>query len=224
MNNLEIQREAIIEIVGTQYEGRSINHRDLVLHQSLIMKHQKNNIHDPNAVLILTEDYKELGFMPKGYASLYAPAIESGNYSFTVEVVKAELDFERPILIVRVVAEYNNLSAKETENRFIEFVQMIVNNYSGLTIKYMNYINRESVDIEELLFDLNNARLMGKLYSVSNTVIENNGIIPNAEKCILVTNDSIIQQIKELKTDISGILKIIKKEYIESLDIDDENE
>lgn len=51
MNNLEIQREAIIEIVGTQYEGRSINHRDLVLHQSLIMKHQKNNIHDPNAVL-----------------------------------------------------------------------------------------------------------------------------------------------------------------------------
>ena len=52
MNNLEIQREAIIEIVGTQYEGRSINHRDLVLHQSLIMKHQKNNIHDPNAVLI----------------------------------------------------------------------------------------------------------------------------------------------------------------------------
>ena len=224
MNNLEIQREAIIEIVGTQYEGRSINHRDLVLHQSLIMKHQKNNIHDPNAVLILTEDYKELGFMPKGYASLYAPAIESGNYSFTVEVVKAELDFERPILIVRVVAEYNNFSAEETENRFIEFVQMIVNNYSGLTIKYMNYINRESVDIEELLFDLNNARLMGKLYSVSNTVIENNGIIPNAEKCILVTNDSIIQQIKELKTDISGILKIIKKEYIESLDIDDENE
>ena len=160
MNNLEIQREAIIEIVGTQYEGRSINHRDLVLHQSLIMKHQKNNIHDPNAVLILTEDYKELGFMPKGYASLYAPAIESGNYSFTVEVVKAELDFERPILIVRVVAEYNNLSAEETENRFIEFVQMIVNNYSGLTIKYMNYINRESVDIEELLFDLNSFYLL----------------------------------------------------------------
>lgn len=41
MNNLEIQREAIIEIVGTQYEDRAINHRNLVLGQKLVMKHQK---------------------------------------------------------------------------------------------------------------------------------------------------------------------------------------
>ncbi len=98
-NNMEIQREAIIEIVGTQYEGRAVNHNPLFLQQGLILKHQSDNPHDHNAVLLLTEDGKELGFLPKGYASLYAPAIDSGRYTFSIEIVKAEPDPERPILI-----------------------------------------------------------------------------------------------------------------------------
>ena len=62
---MEIQREAIIEIVGTQYEGRAVNHNALSLQQSLIFKHQTDNPYDHNAVLLLTEDGKELGFLPK---------------------------------------------------------------------------------------------------------------------------------------------------------------
>ena len=103
MSNLEIQREEIIEIVGTQYEGRAINHADLRLQQKLVMKRQKDNIHDANAILMLTQDGKELGFIPKGQASLYAPAMDSDKYRFDVEIIKTEYDPVRPILIVRIV-------------------------------------------------------------------------------------------------------------------------
>jgi len=63
MNNMEIQPEAIIEIVGTQYNNRAINHKDLMLSQKLVMKHQLDNPHDPNAVVITTNTAKELGLL-----------------------------------------------------------------------------------------------------------------------------------------------------------------
>lgn len=56
MNNMEIQREAVIEIVGTQYEERALNHRSLFLQQELVLKHQSDNPHDHNAVILLTKD------------------------------------------------------------------------------------------------------------------------------------------------------------------------
>ena len=112
-NNMEIQREAIIEIVGTQYEGRAVNHNPLFLQQGLVLKHQSDNPHDHNAVLLLTEDGKELGFLPKGYASLYAPAIDSGRYTFSIEIVKAEPDPERPILIVKIISELASHSEED---------------------------------------------------------------------------------------------------------------
>jgi hypothetical protein len=40
MNNMEIQRKDIIEIVRTQYEGRAVNHNPLFLKQGLVLKHQ----------------------------------------------------------------------------------------------------------------------------------------------------------------------------------------
>lgn len=73
----ELQREAIVEIVGTQYEGRSANHQSRIYQQNLILKHQPDNAYDQNAVVLLNDEGKELGFLPKGYASLYAPAIRA---------------------------------------------------------------------------------------------------------------------------------------------------
>lgn len=223
-NNMEIQREAIIEIVGTQYEGCAINHQPMFLQQELLLKHQSDNPHDYNAVLLLTKDGKELGFLPKGYASLYAPAIDSGRYNFSIEIVKAEHNPERPILIVKIISELASHSEKEIESEIIGFVQNIVNGYALRTKEYLTFIYSETVNVDELLSALDKVRLIQKLLSCSNEFIESRGIKPNSDKYTPLTKDSLTNHLSELKADISDVLKQIQKAYNKSLDIDDEEE
>lgn len=221
---MEIQREAIIEIVGTQYEDRASNHQSLFLHQDLMLKHQSDNPHDHNAVLLLTEDGKELGFLPKGYASLYAPAIDSGKYSFSVEILKAEPDPERPILIVKIISELASRNEKDIESDILGFVQNIVNGYAQSTKEYLTFIYSETVNVDELLSTLDKVRFMQKLLSCSNDIIESHTIKPNSDKFTPLNKESLIKYLSELKMDISCVLKKIQKTYNESLDIDDEEE
>lgn len=224
MNNMEIQREAIIEIVGTQYEGRAANHNSLSLQQSLTFKHQIDNPHDHNAVLLLTEDGKELGFLPKGYASLYAPAIDSGRYTFSIEIVKTEPDSERPILIIKIISELSGHSEEEIESDIISFVQNIVNGYARETKEYLAFVYSEKVNVDDLLSVLDRIRLIQKLLSCSNDIIENRAIKPNSDKFALLTKEDLTQYLNERKADVSDLLKKIQKAYNESLDIDDEEE
>lgn len=172
MNDMEIQREAIVEIVGTQYEVRLVNHQNLNLQQSLVMKHQSENIHDHNAVAIFTKEGKELGFMPKGYASIYAPAIDSGRYNFTVEIVKTELDAERPILIVKITSELKNYSEEDIKKDILGFVRNIVNGYMQSKTEYLKFIYAESVNTKTLFATLNKVRIFQKLYSYSKDIIQ----------------------------------------------------
>lgn len=223
-NNMEIQREAIIEIVGTQYEGRPVNHNPLFLQQGLMLKHQSDNQYDHNAVLLLTDDGKELGFLPKGYASLYAPAIDSGRYSFSVEIVKSEPDPERPILIVKITSELKNHSEEEIEADILSIVQNIVNGYAQRTTEYLTFIYSETVNVDELLTALNSARLIQKLHSCSSDLIESYDIKQNSEKYTPITKENLTPFLSNLKADVSDILKKIQKAYNESLDIDDEDE
>ena len=223
-NNMEIQREAIIEIVGTQYEGRAVNHNPLFLQQGLILKHQSDNSHDHNAVLLLTEDGKELGFLPKGYASLYAPAIDSGRYTFSIEIIKAEPDPERPILIVKIISELASHSEEDIESGILGFVQNIVNCYAQGTKDYLTFIYSDQVNVENLLSALDRVRLIQKLLSCANGIIEDRAIKPNSDKVTLFTKESSTQYLGELKADVSDVLKKIQKAYNESLDIDDEEE
>ena len=224
MDNMEIQREAIIEIVGTEYEGRAVNHDPQFLQQGLILKHQSDNPHDHNAVLLLTEGGKELGYLPKGFASLYAPAIDSGRYTFSIEIVKAEPDPQRPILIVKIISELSSHSEEEIESDIFRFVQDIVNDYALKTKEYLAFIHSETVNVDELLSALDRVRLIQKLLSCSNDIIENRGIKPNSDEFTLLTKDSLVKQLSEIKADVSDVLKKIQKAYNESLDIDDEEE
>lgn len=224
MYNMELQREAIIEIVGTQYEGRAANHKPQFLNQRLILKHLSENPHDQNAVILLTEDGKELGFLPKGYASLYAPAIDSGRYTFSVEVVMAESSPERPILIVKIISDFEGHSEEETESDIIGFVQNIVNGYTQKKEDYLTFIDSEKVDVEELLSALNSLRIIQKLLLCSNDIIERHSIKPNSDKFKPLTKESLTQYLGELKTDVADILKKIQKSYNESIDIEDEEE
>ena len=223
-NNMEIQREAIIEIVGTQYEGRAVNHNPLFLQQGLILKHQSDNSHDHNAVLLLTEDGKELGFLPEGYASLYAPAIDSGRYTFSIEIVKAESGPERPILIVKIISELASHSEEDIESDILGFVQNIVNGYAQGTKDYLTFIYSDKVNVDNLLSALDRVRLIQKLLSCANDIIEDRAIKPNSNKVTLFTKESSTQYLGELKADVSDVLKKIQKAYNESLDIDDEEE
>lgn len=224
MNNMEIQREAIIEIVGTQYEGRAVNHNALSLQQSLIFKHQTDNPYDHNAVLLLTEDGKELGFLPKGYASLYAPVIDSGRYTFSIEIVKTEPDPKRPILIIKIISELSGHSEEEIESDIIGFVQNIVNGYALETKEYLAFVYAETVNMDDLLSVLDRTRLIRKLLSCANDIIENRAIKPNSDKFTLRTKEDLTQYLNERKTDVRDVLKKIQKAYNESLDIDDDEE
>lgn len=223
-NSMEMQREAIIEIVGTQYEGRAENHNSLFLQQGLVLKHQSDNPHDHNAVLLLTEDGKELGFLPKGYASLYAPAIDSGRYTFSIEIVKAENDPERPILIIKIISELASHSEEDIESAILTFVQNIVNGYAQGTKDYLTFIYSDKVDVENLLSALDRVRLIQKLISCANDIIEDRAIKPNSDKITFFTKESSTQYLGEIRADVSDVLKKIQKAYNESLDIDDEEE
>ncbi len=223
-NNMEIQREAIIEIVGTQYEGRAVNHQNLIYQQNLKVKHQSDNIHDHNAIIVLTNEDKELGFLPKGYASLYAPAIDSGRYSFAVEIVRSEPDPERPILIVKITSELKNHSEEDIERDILAFIQNIVNGYAQERTEYLKYIYAETVNVDELLSALNKVRLIQKLHSSSTDIIKSHSIAHTSEKYTPLTKDALTKHLNDSKADVNDVLKKIQKAYNESLDIDDEEE
>ncbi len=224
MNKNEIQPIEEIEIVDTQYNGRANNHRNLVLHQELLMKHMKNNFYDQNAVMIFTSDLKELGFLPKGYASIYAPAIDSNRYAFTVKVIKTEYEAKRPILIVEIISEFNHRSEEEIERAILEFVQNVVNGYEKLKKEYLDFICAESVVLDEVIASLNQIRLIGKIYSLSENIIKQHQIQQNHGAFIAYTKEELIQIIDEIKLDISDILKKIQKTYNEFFNIADKEE
>lgn len=220
-NNIEIQREQYVEIVVTQYDEHAINHQNLMLHQKLIMKHQSDNIHDHNAVVILTDNGKELGYMPKGYASIYAPAIDSGRYSFAVEIIKTEYDSERPILIVKINSELNNCSEEEVERKILQFVRNIVDEYSKRKTEYLKFIYSETVNTDELLASLNGVRLIQKLYAFSSDIITNDNIKQTTTEYFSCTKEALLKIIDELQADINGVIKKLRKSWMEYIDIDD---
>ena len=225
MNNMEIQKEAIVEIVGTQYEGRAVNHKNLTNpNNKLSIKHQCNNTHDPNAVIVINNYGEELGVLPKGYASIYAPAIDSDRYVFSIEIVKAEFDPERPILIIKIISDLKNRSEEEVEKSILDFVQNIVNGYVQGKTEYNKYIYAETVDVDELLSSLNNVRLIQKLYSCSDDIIKSHNIVQSSSEYKNRNTDELVKYLNDCKADVNDILKKIQKRYNESFEIDDEEE
>lgn len=221
---MDIQREAIVEIISTQYGGDAKNHKDLFWGQKLVMKHQIDNISDHDMVILLTDDAKELGFIPKDYASLYASAIDSGKYNFSIEIIKNEPDAQEPKLVVKITTEANNCFEKEVEKRVSKFIQYIANEYAFGKKEYLQFVYSETVNTDELLSSLNRVRLMHKLYSLSEEVIVEENIKQLPLEHTPYTREMLIKVIDELRTDISDILKKIQRAYNDSLDIDDEEE
>ncbi len=224
MNDIDIQSETVIEIVVAQYEDLAFNLRPELFQKTLILKHQNDNPYDHNAVILVTDDGEELGFLPKSYAYLYAQAIDSGRYAFSVDILKADLDPETPKLIVKINCELVCRKEEEIESDILGFVQNIVNVYDQTTKEYLTFIYSDKVNVEELLSVLDRARLVQKLLLCSKDVIQNHAIKPNADSIIPITKEYTDIYLNKLQTDISDVLKKIQKAYNGSLDIDDEEE
>ena len=188
------------------------------------MQHQKNNPYDANAMQILTEDGKDLGFLPKGYASLYAPAMDSQKYSFTVEVVKTEPDPERPILIVKIVSEYVELQDDEIEQSILSFVKSLETNCRLSKENYIALIYAPKVGTAELLSCFYLARMYHQLL----TLAEEGGFCKDAASVpameLALGKTATDQYLNRMQTAVNEVLKRLQKAYNESLDIDDEDE
>ena len=110
------------------------------------------------------------------------------------------------------------------ENSVVDFVQNIVDCELLVKNEYLQFVYEENVDTDTLLFTLNSARLIHKLYLLSSEMIEKNEIKPNSLVCKPFTKDSLLSLIKEMQIDIDLVLKKLKSIYDESFDIDDEEE
>ena len=66
-----------VRLVGTQYEGRWAVARSLQRGEFLNIRRELDNAYDRNAILVFRSD-SELGYIPRGLASILAPEMDSG--------------------------------------------------------------------------------------------------------------------------------------------------
>lgn len=128
------------------------------------------------------------------------------------------------IEIQREAAVVNNRSENEVENDLIRFVQRIVNEYFQRNNEYIKFVRSETVNVDELISALNRVRWIYKLYSLSTSVIENYSIVCDSSDFVTFTNESLLNQLNEVDSDINELLKKIQRVYNDSFDIDDEEE
>ncbi len=224
MSDFEIERKAKIEVVGTQYEDRPANHTNLKLHQKLKLEHQKNNDFDSNAVRVLTEDNKELGFIPRGHASIYAPAIDSGKYNFSVEVVTTDISQQRPILIVDITADYKEINETAISEKIISIVQNAVNAFEMFHLEYIGFVDNDEAEADKVLDCLNNVRLYKKIISLSDEIVKKNNIQPDGHKIADFSKNDLIKELKDVQSSINVIQKKYREIFNASVDIEDEDE
>lgn len=128
------------------------------------------------------------------------------------------------IEIQREVASVNNRSEDEVENEFLRFVQRIVNEYFQRNNEYIKFVRSETVNVDELVLALNRVRWIYKLYSLSTSIIEKYSIVCDSSDFVTFTNESLLNQLNELDSNINELLKKIQRVYNDSFDIDDEEE
>ncbi|MCM1329128.1 MAG: hypothetical protein NC253_06755 [Ruminococcus sp.] len=112
----------------------------------------------------------------------------------------------------------------QAENKFIDFLQNVVNCYSIYKDEMLKFIQMETVDLNHLADYLNKARLNYKLYSLLSEFINKNDIRPNYSDCDTFSCDLSVQHIKDIQADINEALRKIQKANNEVLDIDDDDE
>lgn len=74
-------------VAGVTYENRIDAIRSLSIGEHVLLRRQPENRYDANAILVLTLDSRELGYIPRGIAMLIAGSIDSIGGELPAEVV-----------------------------------------------------------------------------------------------------------------------------------------
>lgn len=84
-----LNREEIVSVVGIGYGTRPQTVKSLTLQQNLILKRDKSNEFDKNAILVMTESGHEVGFISSDWSCIYAPKIDLGmTFSAKVKTIE----------------------------------------------------------------------------------------------------------------------------------------
>ena len=225
MQNYEIENKAIIEIVGTQYNNRAINHIGLRVGDKVKLIHESENAHDGNAILVFSEEDKPLGYFPKGQAALYAPAIESKKYSFTATVIETNnQDSERPILILSVVAEYQKVSDEELNSRITLLLKNIILSYNQEKSKYVEYLDAENITEEDVVNCWKKVRFLKLPFVFAKDFLAQKNEPYILENLTSKSVEEFKNELDEIELSVNEMLKEYQRMFNESVDIEDEDE
>lgn len=223
-SEIDINKESIIEVVGTQYEGRAANHKYLKIGQTLSLQRQKDNAYDSMALMVTTADGTPLGYLPKGQASIYASAIDTGRYTFSAEVASASYDPQRPILLVRITGAYNGLDEDTIVEQVYDFIAAALGVYEANRQRYLGFIDVESISEDSVIICLRRARLCSRIVKAAESLIQQYDIHSVDESNGSSYDLPSVLDLDELQMSIAEILKKYQHLNNEAVDIEDEDE
>lgn len=70
------------QVAGTSHFSSRENEPTLAVNDSLILRRELNNPHDPLAILILTESGEKLGYVPRDRNEILARLMDAGKFLF----------------------------------------------------------------------------------------------------------------------------------------------
>lgn len=88
-DNVSVSRHETLQIVGLNFGARKQTVSTLKIGDKIILKRDKNNAYDNNAILAMTEAYNEIGFISADWSVIYAPKIDTGM-TFNAEITSIE--------------------------------------------------------------------------------------------------------------------------------------
>lgn len=112
----------VTKVVGTQFEGRAENHRNLKEGDGVLLCREPKNPFDYNAILVRTESGLDLGYIPKNVAAKVALPLDKNKayvkvaYVMQTKTVNEENELlERPELQIQFVLKYKPPGRKPKE-------------------------------------------------------------------------------------------------------------
>lgn len=79
----------IIQVVGLNFSSKKQAVKTLSVGDKVVFKRDPKNVYDANALLVFTEDNKEIGFVSADWAVIYSPKIDMGM-TFDAEITSIE--------------------------------------------------------------------------------------------------------------------------------------
>lgn len=171
MEDIDLYSENVIEVLETNYEGRTINHEGLKIGQKVKLVNKPYN-----EVFVVTLDNKVLGRFPGDYAAKYAPLIDDKKYIIYSEVVYTQYNVTRPVLTISVRVSADSLNEEQMEHKLVDCVQKYVDTYEKYLDDFHNYIDADNFEESEVIRTFLKLRYYKKIVKISHTIILENNI------------------------------------------------